>query len=465
MTDPAVALVRRQAVRLDPDTASSRILDEIDERASLVLIGDGTHGTQEFYRIRAEVTRGLIERRGFGVVAVEADWTDAYRANRWARLLGDDETAERALGGFTAFPRWMWRNREVVRFLEWLRGHNADRTPSERAGFYGLDLYGQHRSICCVNEYLEKVDPQAARLARQRYGGLDGFAGERRTSGYEFARSVRSCEDEVVRLLMDLQRRAVEHATRERRTAPDDDFVAERHARAVEDAEVYYRALFRGGVHSWNVRHRHMVSTLDALLEYAERSGRPRRAVVWAHNSHLGDARATGLAVSGGLNLGQLVRQQYVGACCLIGMTTHTGLVTAARTWGGPAERLEVRPSMAGSYERLFHETGIPLFMLRTTTPAVAWVLAQSPRLERAIGAIYEPETERASHCFSARLPDQFDLVVHVDETRALDPLETSMRHEVECTGDVPDGRRRRARGQQPARATEPTSSVDENRA
>ena len=441
MQDPAVPLVRRHAVRLEPDTAASRILDGIDERASLVLIGEATHGTQEFYRIRADVTRGLIERRGFGVVAVEADWPDAYRANRWARLLGDDDTAEAALADFTRFPRWMWRNREVVRFLRWLRGHNTGRPPSERVGFYGLDLYSLHRSIACVIEYLDKVDSEAAQLARQRYGCFDIFGEDPQTYGYATsARMAGSCEDDVVRQLIDLQRRAAEYAQRDGRIAADEYFVAEQNARVVKDAEAYYRAMFRGGAESWNLRDRHMMSTLESLLDDAERSGRRRRAVVWAHNSHLGDARATGLAASGELNLGQLVRQQYGAACCLIGMTTHTGGVTAARTWDAPAELRDVRPSLAGSYERLFHDIGIPLFMLQLTTPAVAEVLARPPRLERAIGVIYKPETERASHYFPARLPDQFDLVVHVDETRALEPLEKGARHEVDLPETCPTG-------------------------
>ena len=441
MADRIVPLVRQQAVVLDPETAAGSILDAIDEQVSLVLIGEATHGTHEFYRIRADVTRGLIERRGFGAVAVEADWPDAYRANRWARLLGEDQSAEAALEDFTRFPRWMWRNREVVRFLRWLRGHNAERGLSRRAGFYGLDLYSLHRSIAGVIEYLEKVDPQAARLARHRYGCFDVFGADPQTYGYAAStRMAPSCEDEVVHQLMELQRRAAEYAQRDGRIAADEYFVAEQNARVIRDAEAYYRAMFRGGAESWNLRDRHMMSTLEALLDYAERSGRPRRAVVWAHNSHLGDARATGLAASGELNLGQLVRQQYGDSCCLVGMTTHEGGVTAARAWDAPAELRAVRPSLPGSYERLFHETGIPLFMLRLSAPVLADALSAPPRLERAIGVIYKPETERASHYFPASLPAQFDVVVHVDETRALEPLEKWARHEADLPETYPTG-------------------------
>ena len=440
MTDPAIRVVAQEADVLAPDTYAARILDAIQPDASIVLIGEATHGTHEFYRIRADVTRLLIVRRGFNIVAVEADWPDAYRANRWARLIGDDETAEVALADFTRFPRWMWRNREVVRFLRWLRGHNAERSLSGRVGFYGLDLYSLHRSIASVIEYLERVDPHAAGLARQRYGCFDIFGEDPQTYGYATsARLAPSCEDAVVRQLMHLQRSAAEYAQRDGHIAADEYFVAEQNARVIRDAEAYYRAMYRGGAESWNLRHRHMMTTLEELIAYAGKTGRPRRAVVWAHNSHLGDARATGLAVSGELNLGQLVRQQYGDSACLIGMTTHAGEVTAARAWDAPAELRLVQPSLRGSYERLFHDTAIPTFMVRLAAPNLRHALA-TPRLERAIGVIYKPETERASHYFEATLPDQFDLVVHVDQTRALEPLEKWARHEADLPETYPTG-------------------------
>ena len=440
MVESAIRVVAQEADVLAPDTSAARIVDAIRPDASIVLIGEATHGTHEFYRIRADVTRLLIERRGFSIVAVEADWPDAYRANRWARLVGVDETAETALADFTRFPRWMWRNREVVRFLRWLRGHNADRSLSGRVGFYGLDLYSLHRSIASVIEYLEKVDPDAAGRARQQYGCFDIFGEDPQTYGYATsARLAPSCEDAVVRQLMQLQRSAAEYAQRDGHIAADEYFVAEQNARVIRDAEAYYRAMYRGGAESWNLRDKHMMTTLEELLAYAGKTGRPRRAVVWAHNSHLGDARATALAASGELNLGQLVRQQYGETACLIGMTTHAGEVTAARAWDAPAELRLVQPSLRGSYERAFHDTGIPLFMLRLAAPGLRRVLA-TPRLERAIGVIYKPESERASHYFEATLPDQFDLVVHVDQTRALEPLEKWARHEADLPETYPTG-------------------------
>ncbi len=441
MWDSAIVeIVQQHAIRVNLETAAQRLLDAIEPRVSLVMIGEATHGTHEFYRIRADLTRALIQHRGFTCVMAEADWPDAYRANRWVRLSGDDQTAEEALADFTRFPRWMWRNREVVRFLRWLRAENAGRSADTRVGFYGLDLYSLHRSMARVIEYLEKVDPAAAGQARRGYACFDVFGDDVQLYGYEASlRLERSCEDEVVEQLVELRRRAAEYAARDGRIAADEYFAAEQNARVVCDAEAYYRAMFRGGAESWNLRDRHMMATLDALLAHSARQGRPARAIVWAHNSHLGDARATSLAGLGELNLGQLARERYGDACCAIGMTTHDGEVTAAHEWEEPAALRTVRPSLPGSYERLFHDTGLDAFMLQLSTSDLARALV-GPRLQRAIGVLYRPETERASHYFSARLPEQFHLLVHVDRTRALEPLEKWGRHEVDLPETYPTG-------------------------
>ena len=439
-TAPLVQIVQQQAIPLELETAGPRLLESIDPNASVVLVGEATHGTHEFYRIRADLTRALIQHRGFTCVAVEADWPDAYRANRWVRLSSEDMTAEEALADFTRFPRWMWRNREVVRFLRWLRGENAVRSADQRVGFYGLDLYSLHRSMARVIDYLEKVDPTAAARARRGYACFDAFGDDVQLYGYNATLNLeRSCEDEVVSQLVELRRRAAEYASRDGRIAADEYFVAEQNARVVRDAEAYYRAMFRGGAESWNLRDRHMMGTLEALIGHAGGAGRPARVVVWAHNSHLGDARATGLATLGELNLGQLARERFHEACCAIGMTTHHGEVTAAHEWDEPAALRHVRPSLPDSYERLFHDTGLPLFALPFSIESLARALA-GPRLERAIGVLYRPETERASHYFSARLPQQFDIVVHVDRTRALEPLEKRGRHEVDLPETYPTG-------------------------
>jgi erythromycin esterase-like protein len=441
MHDAAVIeAIRRHAVSVNLESAAPRLLEAIGQDISLVLIGEATHGTLEFYRIRADLTRALIRQRGFSLVAAEADWPDAYRANQWVRLLGDDDTAENALADFTRFPRWMWRNREVVRFLRWLRSENAERPLEARAGFYGLDLYSLHRSMARVIEYLDKVDPGAANRARRGYACFDAFGEDVQRYGYAASLNIeRSCEDEVVEQLVELRRRAAEYAQRDGHIAADEYFVAEQNARVVRNAESYYRAMFRGGAESWNVRDSHMMTTLQDLLDHAGRSHRAPRAVVWAHNSHLGDARATSMAAIGELNLGQLVRERFGAGCCSIGMTTHDGEVTAAHEWDEPAALRTVRPSLSGSYERVFHDVGIPAFILPLALPPVASALA-GPRHERAIGVIYRPETERASHYFLSRLPQQFDLVVHIDRTRAVEPLERWGRHEIDLPETYPTG-------------------------
>jgi erythromycin esterase-like protein len=441
MQDRAVIdTIRRHAIRVDLESAAERLLETIDPNVSIVLIGEATHGTLEFYRIRADLTRALIQQRGFNLVAVEADWPDAYRITQWVRLLGADNTAEEALADFTRFPRWMWRNREVVRFLRWLRSDNADRRPDARTAFYGLDLYSLHRSIARVIEYLDKVDPGAASRARRGYACFDVFGEDVQLYGYAASLNIeRSCQDAVVAQLVDLRRQAAEYATRDGRIAADEYFVAAQNALVVRNAEAYYRAMFRGGVESWNVRDRHMMTTLNGLLDHVGRLHRAPRAVVWAHNSHLGDARATSMADIGELNLGQLVREQFGTNCCSIGMTTHEGEVTAAHEWDEPAALRSVRTSLAGSYERLFHDVGPAAFILRLATPELTSALG-GPRLERAIGVIYRPETERASHYFAARLPQQFDLLVHVDRTRAVEPLERWGRHEVDLPETYPTG-------------------------
>ena len=439
MIDPAIDVVRRLAVQVDLDRDVDRVLELVGD-ATLVLIGEASHGTHEFYRVRADITRALIAHRGFNFVAVEADWPDAYRANRWARLTGADVTAEEALADFTRFPRWMWRNRVVVDFLRWLRDWNAVRPEPARTGFYGLDLYSLHRSIECVLQYLQKVDPDAAHRARRRYSCFDIFGQDVQAYGYATSFGLsRSCEDDVIAQLVELRRRAADYATRDGRIAADDYFVAEQNARVVRNAEVYYRAMFRGSAESWNVRDQHMMSTLESLLAHVARMNGDARAVVWAHNSHVGDARATSMGAHGELNLGQLTRQRFTDRSRHIGFTTHVGTVTAASGWDEPAQLMTVRPSLPGSYERLFHDVGLPAFVLPMEDPELRPAL-EPPRLERAIGVIYRPDTERASHYFTARLPQQFDVVIHIDMTRAVEPLETWSRHDLDLPETYPTG-------------------------
>jgi erythromycin esterase-like protein len=406
--------------------------------ARFVLIGEASHGTHEFYRERAEITKRLIKEKGFSAVAVEADWPDAYRINRYVRGAGDGETAIDSLSGFTRFPLWMWRNADVLDFIGWLRDYN-DQLPAgaRKAGFYGLDLYSLYGSSQAVLSYLDKVDPEAAKRARYRYGCFEHYGEDTQAYGYAASFGMTEpCETEVVNQLVELQKHAADYARRDGRVAEDEYFFAEQNARLVKNAEEYYRTMFKGRVSSWNLRDRHMAETLDNLVTYLDRNGSGTKVVVWAHNSHLGDARATQMGESGEWNIGQLVREKYGHEAVLVGFTTYTGTVTAASEWDEPAERKRVRPGMEGSYEKLFHEVGMPRFLMNLRGNERLADALRTPMLERAIGVIYLPQSERWSHYFDAHLSDQFDAVIHIDETRALEPLERTAGWE---SGEVPE--------------------------
>ncbi|HUS15702.1 MAG TPA: erythromycin esterase family protein [Chloroflexia bacterium] len=421
-----VAAVQRAA---RPLTGASSDYDPLLERigdARFVLIGEASHGTHEFYRERAALTRRLITEKGFGAVVVEADWPDAYRINCYVRAAGEDREAIEALDDFKRFPAWMWRNADVLDFIGWLRDYNDSRPAgAAKVGYYGMDLYSLHTSVTEVLSYLDRVDPEAASRARFRYGCFDHFGEDTQAYGHAASFGLTTpCQDEVITQLVELQRRATEYAGHDGRVAEDDFFYAEQNARLVKNAEEYYRSMFAGRVSSWNLRDSHMAETLDALVRHLDRQYGRTRIVVWAHNSHLGDARATQMGDGGELNVGQLMRQGYGSEAVLVGFSTYTGTVTAASDWDGPAERKRVRPGMPGSYEALFHETGLPCFLLPLTGDRAYLAGLRQRRLERAIGVIYRPQTERVSHYFHASLPEQFDAMIYFDETRAVEPLE-----------------------------------------
>lgn len=417
------------------------LLDAIGD-ARIVLIGEASHGTDDFYRERAAITKRLITEKGFTAVCAEADWPEAYRVNRYVRGATDDPDADSALADFERFPQWMWRNTVVLEFVEWLRAHNAAlSTERRKTGFYGLDLYSLHASMAAVISYLETVDPLAADRARKRYECFDHFGVDPQVYGYTISfGAAEPCEDEVIAQLVELRERVVELAKHDGLVAEDELFYAEQNARLAMNAEIYYRSMFRGRESSWNLRDRHMTETLEELIAHLSRTGRPSKVVVWAHNSHLGDARATEMSAHGELNVGQLVRERHGDESFLIGFCTHHGTVTAASDWNQPAERKQVRPGLDGSYEDLFHRAALggfgPRFMLNLRVDDDLVRQLRSPRLQRAIGVIYRPETERMSHYFNARLPDQFDAMLHFDETVALEPLERTAEWE---RGELPE--------------------------
>jgi len=421
---PPPDMIRGSATLLGSgDRDYDPLLRMVGERP-FVLLGEATHGTHEFYAMRADITRRLIAEHGFDAVAVEADWPDAYRLNRYVGHRGD-AAIEDAFGDFQRFPMWMWRNTDVRDFVRWLHSHNASRPADARVGFYGLDLYSLYRSAEAAIEYLQGVDPEQAAKARRLYACLD-HAREPQDYAYEAAHGLRpACRAGAAALLADLVRKAPEYLAEDGRAAQDEQFFAERNAHVVLDAERYYREMFGGRVHTWNLRDAHMADTLLALRRHLRAGGKQGKIVVWAHNSHVGDARATEMGRHGEWNVGQLARERAGDLqALLVGFTTYTGHVTAARDWDAPPERRWVRPARADSFEHLFHRSGLDRFFL-PLRDGIARPLF-SPMLERAIGVVYRPESERASHYFAASLARQFDAVFHLDETTAVEPFEVT---------------------------------------
>jgi erythromycin esterase-like protein len=394
--------------------------------APIVLMGESTLGTHEFYRARAEITKRLVADHGFTAVCIEGDWPDAYRVNRYVRGAGDDDAALDALAGFARFPAWLWRNAEVLDFITWLREYN-DRAPAmlrPKAGFYGLDLYGSYASMEAALSYLDGVDPLAGARARLHYECLQPFEG--RPERYELAvegGDRPACRNDVVAELLEIQRRMSRYARVDGKSAADQFFYAEQDARIAARAEEYYRGMLDESVSTWNLRDTHMMDTLERLLRHLTGHQGVTKAVVWAHNSHVGNADATSMAKRNEANLGALARRRFGDYAVSIGFTTYTGTVTAASSWHGEHERETIAPARGDSYEYLFHSTNVPRFLvpLRPHRPKLAG-LPQQAR-ERAIGVIYRPRTELLRHYFTARLVDQFDALYHFDVTRALDPV------------------------------------------
>ncbi len=419
--DP-IAIIRENAneIMAQPDDFDA-LLEAIGD-SHLVLIGEASHGTHEFYRARAQITTRLIEEKGFTAVAVEADWPDAYRVNRYVRSLGNDEDPFTSLNDFTRFPRWMWRNTEVVDFISVLRSYNENRPQEQKVGFYGLDLYSLYSSIDAVIDYLEEVDPQAAQKARQRYACFEQYGPEAENYGLAMSYVTEDCRKHAIQQLQDMRSKGLDYVKSGGFVPREELFYAQQNAKLARDAEEYYRTMFSGRVSSWNLRDKHMADTLDALISHIRQFREPK-IVVWEHNSHLGDARATEVSRYGEYNVGQLIRERYNDEAFLIGFSTHSGTVSAASSWGGEVERKHIRPSMVESYENLFHMSAIPAFyIILKDNPNLSFLERQ--HLERAIGVIYMPGTERQSHYFQASLPKQFDAVIHFDQTRAVQPLD-----------------------------------------
>ena len=421
--------IRKNASLLYGKPEDYDALDDLIEGVDIVLLGEATHGTREFYHERAAITKRLITKHGFNAIAIEGDWPDAYRVNQYVKGQLKNIIAKESLDGFKRFPSWMWCNREVLGFIEWLHYYNNQLFSERQVGFYGLDLYSLHASMDAVIKYLNKVDPEAAKIARQRYACFDHFGMNPHHYAYATNFGVgKSCEQDVFKQLHELHSKATDYQKNDGRLAADEYFFAEQNAKLVKSAEKYYRLMFDSDISSWNLRDRYMVETLEALDNHLNDLNGKSKIVVWAHNSHIGDARATEMSARGEFNIGQLVREQYGSLALNIGFTTYSGTVTAASDWDEPGQRRIVRPALSMSYESLLHDTELPAFLLKFDrhNPSNQDLINEfhTPRLERAIGVVYRSETERFSHYFLASLPEQFDAVIHIDKTQAIEPLD-----------------------------------------
>ena len=433
----AVETIRRCADPLSGNNSDYDALIERCAKAKIVLLGEATHGTHEFYKARADITKRLVDELRFNAVAVEADWPDSWRVNGFVKGLDEDAAAADALAGFKRFPQWMWRNSDVLDFTGWLRQHNI-KSVGEDVGFYGLDLYSLNDSMKAVLDYLRANDPVVARTFTHRYACFDHFGGDPKRYGLFTGSGIsKTCEEEVISALADMRRKKASLLGLDGHRAEEAYFCAEQNATVVADAENYYRTMLRGDVESWNLRDRHMMNTLIAISSHIESLHGGAKIVVWAHNSHIGNASATQMGQRGEFNIGQLAKERFGEDAVLIGFTTHNGTVTAASDWDAPAERKIVRPALLHSCEKLFHETEIPRFWLDFAKHKDAADLLQHPVLERAIGVIYRPETERQSHYFTASVSAQFDAVFHFDETRAVEPLERTPAWEEKGAAEV----------------------------
>lgn len=418
-----IAMLDNAIEPLQESDQYSSLLESIGD-ARFVMIGEATHGTHEFYQTRIEITQRLITEKGFMAVAIEGDWPDAHRVHRYLQGRSNDQNSENALADFKRFPTWMWRNTTMPPFLTWLHEYNDTLPTSQRIGFYGLDLYSLNTSMNAVVHYLQTVAPEAALEAKNRYACFDHMNVDPQMYAYlTTARVKKSCVDEVIAELLQIQHQAFKYLHEDGIAAKDDYFFASQNARVVKNAEAYYRSMFEGHIASWNVRDRHMVETLNILADHLEhRFNKPAKIIIWAHNSHVGDARATEMGERGEVNIGQLMREQYTDTYS-IGFSTYEGFVTAASNWDEPEECKKIIPGFTESYEGLFHQLYAKNFILHLIGNDELDHFLKLPRLQRAIGVIYRPETERLSHYFFTHLPYQFDSLIHFDKTTALQPL------------------------------------------
>lgn len=445
-----IKILREYAEPLNEAGDDYASLIHIAEGAKIVMLGESTHGTHEFYRERAQISKLLISKLGFNGIAIEGDWPDAWRVHRYvtadARSEFDDKDAENSLRGFTRFPSWLWANADMVNLIGWLRDENDQRKSKQReaVGFYGLDLYSMFKSTHEVITYLDKIDSDAAERARQRFACLTHYGSDSQKYSYNIGVGLSpSCEDTVAAQLADLLKSALIYRKHNGGFRGIEEFFnAEQNNRLVAAAEHYYRSLMKPGFSSWNLRDRHMLETIERIMEHNRRLGHDTKLIVWAHNSHVGDARATDRANHGEISLGQIAREAFGPDVLSIGFTTASGTVLAAKSWNDQPIRETVRIPREGSYESLFQRANIRRFFLDMREENEARKALTIPMMTRAIGVIYRPENERLSHYYTTCFPRQFDAVIHIDQTRAVEPVEhlDSWAHGTEAPESFPTG-------------------------
>lgn len=432
MDQKNIDLIRATAIQLSGVSSDYNALIEYIDDAQIVLLGEASHGTHEFYDIRAKITQRLISEKHFNAIAIEGDWPDAYNVNQYihSREYGN---AMEALASFDKFPTWMWRNIPMVKCIDWLKNYNEKQNGIDKIGFYGLDVYSMYRSIDLVIKYLDKIDHQAAAEARHYYSCFNRYRHDPQSYAYAvFTKVIQSCAEEVVDQLKRLQEKNWKSLKNGEPSAEEVLYI-EQNARVVKNAEAYYRSLFINEESSWNLRDSHMYETLNSLIEYYQRKGIMRpKIVVWAHNSHIGNAKATQMGTHGEYNIGQLVKEQFGRNAISVGFTTYEGTVSAASDWHAPIERKHVRKALPNSYESLFHATQLINFLLILKNKKIV----PNELLERAIGVVYRPESERVSHYFHANLTEQFDAIIHCDKTHAVEPLEKTSQW---ISGEIPE--------------------------
>ena len=430
--DGVIEAIRGRALPLEDDADLDPLLDRIGD-ARIVLLGEASHGTHEYYTWRDRISRRLIAEKDFDFIAVEGDWPDCYTLNLYVKDWdAPGASATEVLHAFARWPTWMWANKEVAHLAEWLRDFNRTRSDELKVGFYGLDVYSLWESIDVVTRYLERVDPALAERARRAYGCFDPYEEDVQEYAWATAMVPTDCEEEVIATLSELRRKGPDF----RREGPEAYFNAEQNALVAQNAERYYRAMIRGGAASWNVRDTHMMETLERLLKH---HGPKSRAIVWEHNTHVGDARATDMARSGMVNIGQLAREAYGSDVVIAGFSTHRGSVIAGESWGAPMQRIPVPEAREGSWEHLLHEASPQdkLLLLEGLDGADG---ALERRGHRAIGVVYRPEREAFGNYVPTVLPYRYDAMLYIDRTHALHPLHLAPVEDHEVPETYPSG-------------------------